>query len=116
MAAYRFITEFVLGIELRPKTRIGPGLTIFHGVGLVVNDRALIGSGVVLRNGVVIGHKSPTEHAPFVRDKVDVGTTALIIGAITLGREARIGAGAVVVRDVPPGDTVVGNPARSVRK
>lgn len=111
---YRFATEFILGIELRPKTRVGPGLTIFHGTGLVVNDRALIGTGVVLRNGVVIGHKRPEQHAPFLRDFVDIGTTALIVGAVTIGRGASVGAGAVVVRDVREGDTVVGNPARSV--
>ncbi|TCL79214.1 hypothetical protein EDF23_103284 [Curtobacterium sp. PhB128] len=113
---YRLATEFVLGIELRPKTMVGPGLTIFHGTGLVVNDHALIGSGVTLRNGVVIGHKRPGERAPFVRDGVDVGAAALIIGAVTVGRSANVGAGAVVVRDVPDGDTVVGNPARSVRR
>ncbi|MCJ1714151.1 serine O-acetyltransferase [Microbacterium sp. M1A1_1b] len=114
VAMYRFATEFILGIELRPKTRVGPGLTIFHGTGLVVNDRALIGTGVVLRNGVVIGHKRPEQHAPFLRDFVDIGTTALIVGAVTIGRGASVGAGAVVVRDVREGDTVVGNPARSV--
>lgn len=111
---YRLATEFVLGIELRPKTRVGPGLTIFHGTGLVVNDRALIGSGVTLRNGVVIGHKRPGEWAPFVRDGADLGASALVIGAVTVGRNARVGAGAVVVHDVTDSDTVVGNPARSV--
>lgn len=116
VAAYRFSTEFILGLELRPKTRVGPGLTIFHGTGLVVNDRALIGAGVILRNGVVVGHKSPEQYAPFLRDAVDVGTTALIVGAVTLGRGARVGAGAVVVHDVAAGDTVVGNPARSVKR
>jgi putative colanic acid biosynthesis acetyltransferase WcaB len=114
VALYRLGTEFVLGIELRPKTRVGPGLTIFHGTGLVVNDHALIGARVTLRNGVVIGHKRPGEQAPFIRDGVDVGAAALVIGPVTVGAEARIGAGAVVVRDVPAGDTVVGNPARSV--
>lgn len=115
VAMYRFATEFVLGIELRPKTRVGPGLTIYHGTGLVVNDRSLIGAGVVLRNGVVIGHKSPEQYAPFLSDSVDVGTTALIVGAVKVGRGANIGAGAVVVHDVLAGDTVVGNPARSVK-
>jgi putative colanic acid biosynthesis acetyltransferase WcaB len=114
VALYRLATEFVLGIELRPKTRVGPGLTIFHGTGLVVNDRALIGSGVTLRNGVVIGHKRPGDMAPFVRDGADLGAAALVIGAVTVGRNARVGAGAVVVHDVPDRDTVVGNPARSV--
>lgn len=114
VALYRLVTEFVLGIELRPKTRVGPGLTIFHGTGLVVNDQALIGPGVTLRNGVVIGHKRAGEWAPFIRDGADIGAAALVIGAITVGKNARVGAGAVVVHDVPDGETVVGNPARSV--
>lgn len=116
VALYRFATEFVLGIELRPRTRVGPGLTIYHGFGLVVNDHALIGSGVTLRNGVVIGHQRPGEGAPFIRDGVNVGAAALIIGALTVGRSAQVGAGAVVVRDVRDGDTVVGNPARSLAR
>lgn len=116
VALYRLATEFLLGIELRPKTRVGPGLTIFHGTGLVVNDHALIGSGVTLRNGVVIGHKRPGERAPFIRDGADVGASALIIGEVTVGRQSKVGAGAVVVRDVADGHTVVGNPARSVAR
>jgi serine acetyltransferase len=116
VALYRIFTEFLLGIELRPKTRVGPGLTIFHGTGLVVNDHALLGAAVTLRNGVVIGHKRPGQGAPFLQDHVDVGAAALIIGAVTVGRRAQVGAGAVVVRDVPAEDVVAGNPARSVRR
>jgi putative colanic acid biosynthesis acetyltransferase WcaB len=116
VALYRIFTEFLLGIELRPKTRVGPGLTIFHGTGLVVNDHALIGAAVTLRNGVVIGHKRPGEGAPFLRDNVDVGAAALIIGAVTVGTRAKVGAGAVVVRNVPDEDVVAGNPARSIRR
>lgn len=116
VALYRIATEFILGIELRPKTRVGPGLTIYHGTGLVVNDQSLIGSSVTLRNGVVIGHRRPGEHAPFIRDGVEIGAAALVIGAVTIGANARVGAGAVVVRDVPSNDVVVGNPARSAHR
>lgn len=115
VAAYRFWTEFCLGMELRPKTFVGPGLTIYHGYALVVNDHSLIGSRVVLRNGVVIGQKYPGGGSPILEDEVTVGAGAIILGSITIGKGAVIGAGAVVTRDVAEGDVVAGNPARSLR-
>ena len=114
--AYRAITETVLGLELRPATRVGPGLAIFHGFGLVVNDGAVIGAEVKLRNGVVIGHKAAGGGCPVIGDAVDIGAGAIILGPIRIGSGARVGAGAVVTRDVSPGSTVVGNPARLVNQ
>lgn len=116
VAAYRFWTEFSIGMELRPKTCVGPGLTIFHGYSLVVNDHARIGANVVLRNGVVIGQKEPGGGSPVLEDGVVVGAGAIILGPITIGRGAVIGAGSVVTRSVLAGDTVVGNPARTIRQ
>lgn len=115
VALYRFITEFLLGIELRPKTVVGRGLTIYHGFGLVVNDHAKIGSGVTLRNGVVIGNKQDDGACPTLGDDVVVGANAVIIGGISVGANARVGAGAVVTKNVRPGATVVGNPAREIQ-
>lgn len=115
VALYRFITEFLLGIELRPKTVVGPGLTIFHGFGLVVNDHARIGARVTLRNGVVIGNKHHDGPCPVIGDGVVVGANAVIIGGIRVGDHAQVGAGAVVTKDVPTGATVGGNPAREIR-
>lgn len=115
VAVYRLLTEFVLGVELRPKTLVGPGLTIFHGFGLVVNDHARIGAGVTLRNGVVIGNKHHDGPCPVIGDGVVVGANAVIIGGIRVGDHAQVGAGAVVTKDVPAGATVGGNPAREIR-
>lgn len=112
MACHRFLSEFVLQMELRPRTSVGPGLRIHHGFGLVVNDHAVIGSNVVLRNGVTIGHARPGGGSPRLEDGVEVGAGASVIGEITVGRSAVIGAGAVVVADVPTGSIAVGNPAR----
>lgn len=114
VAAYRFWTEFLVGLELRPKTRIGGGLTIYHGYGLVVNDHARIGAGVILRNGVTIGQRTTGGPSPTIGDGVEFGAGALVLGDITVGANARIGAGAVVLTDVPPGAAAVGNPARIV--
>jgi putative colanic acid biosynthesis acetyltransferase WcaB len=112
VALHRFATEWCLGLELRPKTIIGGGLSIFHGFGLVVNDQAVIGSDVKLRNGVTIGHKEAGKGAPVIGNGVDVGANATIIGNIRVGEGATIGAGAVVVKDVAAFTTVAGNPAR----
>ena len=109
--AYRLLTESMLGFELRPKTSVGPGLRIYHGFGLVVNDRATIGSGVTLRNGVTIGHRRPGTPSPRIGNNVSIGANACVIGDITLGDGAQVGAGAVVVHSIPPGRSAVGNPA-----
>jgi len=115
VVAHRLFTEFLLGIELRPKTSVGPGLTIYHGTGLVVNDHARLGSGVVLRNGVTIGHQEADGGSPVIGDGVVVGASALIIGDIIVGEGARIGAGAVVVKPVAAYTAVAGNPARKIK-
>jgi putative colanic acid biosynthesis acetyltransferase WcaB len=112
IVAYRVISELVFSTELRPKTKIGPGLTFYHRTATVVNDHAVIGRNVVLRHGVTIGHKLPNGPSPVIEDDVEIGAGAIIIGGITIGRGARIAAGAVVVNDVPAGAVVVGNPAR----
>jgi putative colanic acid biosynthesis acetyltransferase WcaB len=112
VAAYRFWTEWIVGIELRPKTRVGGGLAIFHGYAMVVNDHARIGRGVSLRNGVTIGHREDGGRCPVLRDGVAVGAGAIILGDIEIGAGAKIGAGAVVLTSVPAGRTAVGNPAR----
>jgi serine acetyltransferase/glycosyltransferase involved in cell wall biosynthesis len=112
--AYRLMTEFGLGIELRPKTQVGSGLSIFHGTGLVVNDHAVIGKNVTLRNGVTIGHQKAGGGSPVIEDNVVVGASALILGEITVGEGAIIGAGSVVTKSVDAFTTVAGNPARVI--
>jgi putative colanic acid biosynthesis acetyltransferase WcaB len=109
---HRLLTEWLLGIELRPKTRVGEGLSLYHGTGLVVNDHSVIGRNVKLRHGVTIGHAVEGGPCPTLEDGVDVGAGAIILGGITIGENAKIGAGSVVTRSVPPGARVVGNPAR----
>ena len=112
---HRFVTEFILGIELRPKTRIGPGLSIYHGVGLVVNDHAVLGRNVTLRNGVTIGHQISGGGTPTIGDNVSIGAGAILLGEIHVGDRAVIGAGAVLTKSVPAGAVVVGNPAKVIK-
>lgn len=117
---YRVGVEWVLGIELPWKLQVGPGLRLFHGMGLVVNDRAVIGANVVLRHCTTIGVRETLAlgegAAPVLEDDVDVGSNAVIVGPVRIGRGARVGAGAVITKDVPAGATAVGNPARILVK
>lgn len=111
---YKFYSEWVIGVELHWKCEVGPGLSIFHGYGLVVHSDARIGRNVKLRNGVTIGMKrtSGTLEVPTIGDDVDIGANAVVIGDVVVGARAVIGAGAVVVKDVPSAARAVGNPAR----
>ena len=119
MIVYRLFTEYFLGFELRPRTQIGPGLVLEHAFALVVNDQTVIGSHVHLRHGITIGCvKRPDGSqgpSPVIEDFVEIGSNVCIIGGIRIGRNSKIGAGAVVVKDVPPDVTVAGNPAVIVR-
>ncbi|WP_375388151.1 serine acetyltransferase [uncultured Amnibacterium sp.] len=114
VTAYRFWTEWCLGLELRPRTRVGGGLTIYHGFGIVVNDHAVLGERVTLRNGVTIGNRSPDGGSPVIGDDVVFGAGAIVIGDLRIGHAAKIGAGAVVVHPVPDGGTVIGPAARLI--
>jgi serine O-acetyltransferase/putative colanic acid biosynthesis acetyltransferase WcaB len=109
---YRLVVEWVLGIEIPWKTTIGPGTRLRHGVGLVVNDRSVIGARVLLRHGVTIGNAAAGGPCPVIGDDVEIGAGAVVIGGISVGDGARIGANAVVTKDVPAGAVAVGNPAR----
>ena len=120
MIAYRLLTEYVLSIELRPRTRIGPGLILEHGFALVVNDQTVIGCNVHLRHCITIGCvKMPDGSqgtSPVIEDNVEIGANACVIGGIRIGRNSKIGAGAVVVKDVPPNVVVAGNPAKVIKQ
>jgi putative colanic acid biosynthesis acetyltransferase WcaB len=116
---YQIIVEWVFGIELPWDTQVGKNLKIQHGQGLVVNHHTVIGHNCVLRNSTTIGNKQLADGAyglpPKIGDNVDVGCNVVIIGAVTIGDNAIIGAGSVVVKDVPPYAVVAGNPAKIIR-
>lgn len=116
--AHKVIIEWVLGVEIPAKTRIGPGLTIYHGQGLVVNDGSVIGKNVILRHCTTIGNKidqnGTPSACPIIGDNVEIGSNVTIIGPIRIGNNARIGAGSVIVKDVPADTTAIGNPARLI--
>lgn len=114
-ASYKLVTEWILGIELPPSTRVGAGLRLRHGIGVVVNPATVIGRGVMLRHGVTLGNRRAADDCPVIEDDVEIGVGAVIIGAITIGRGARIGPHAVVTHDVPRG-AVVYSPRPEIRE
>jgi serine O-acetyltransferase len=105
-------------IDLPPAAEIGPGLLIPHTGFVVVAVGARIGSNCTLTQGITIGHslggKSSGNGVPVIGDRVYVGPSSVIIGNLTIGNDALVGAGAIVIRSVPPGGVVVGNPARLI--
>ena len=109
-------SRFVTGIEIHPGASIGAGLFIDHGMGVVIGETAEIGDDCHILQGVTLGGTSlhRTKRHPTLRNRVTVGAGAKLIGAVEVGDNARIGAGSVVVSNVPPNATVVGVPGHVV--
>lgn len=106
------------GIEIHPGAKIGNNLFIDHGMGVVIGETAEVGDNVTMYHGVTlggIGGEPNAKRHPTVEDNVMIGAGAKILGPITIGRGAKIGANAVVLKDVPPYTTVVGVPGKVVK-
>src|SRR5256714_3210674 len=105
------------GVEIHPAARVGPGLFIDHGSGVVISETAEIGEDVTLYQGVTLGGTgfATGKRHPTLEDNVTIGSGAKLLGPITIGHGAKIGANSVVIHDVPPNSTVVGNPGHPVR-
>jgi serine O-acetyltransferase len=111
------IARSITGIEIHPAARIGAGLFIDHGMGVVIGETAEIGDDVTLYQGVTLGGTgfATGKRHPTVEDNVTIGSGAKLLGPIIVGHGSKIGAGSVVIHDVPPNSTVVGNPGHPVR-
>jgi len=112
-----YLTRSVTGVEIHPAAQIGKSFFIDHGSGVVIGETAAIGDCVTLYQGVTLGGTGfqPGKRHPTLGDNVTVGSGAKLLGPIAVGDGAKIGANTVVVEDVPPGATVVGNPGHPVR-
>ena len=123
LAGFSFLARMVAemgrwlsGIEIHPGAKIGQRLFIDHGMGVVIGETAIVGDDVTLYHGVTLGgvavNNTTGRRHPILQDGVIVGAGAQVLGAVTVGPGARVGANAVVVKDVAPGVTVVGIPAQ----
>jgi serine O-acetyltransferase len=112
-----YFTRMATGIEIHPAARIGSELFIDHGAGVVIGETAEIGDRVTLFQGVTLGGTgfATGKRHPTVQDNVTIGSGAKLLGPITIGHGAKVGANSVVIHDVPPHSTVVGNPGHPVR-
>jgi serine O-acetyltransferase len=111
------VSRALTGIEIHPAASVGKGLFIDHGSGVVIGETAAIGDDVTLYQGVTLGGTGfvTGKRHPTVQDNVTIGSGAKLLGPITIGHGAKIGANSVVITDVPPNSTVVGNPGHPVR-
>jgi serine O-acetyltransferase len=108
--------RFLTGIEIHPAARIGAGVFIDRGMGVVIGETAEVGEDVTLYQGVTLGGTSlkREKRHPTLERNVVVGAGSAILGAITIGQGTRVGAGSVVVRDTPPDSVVVGVPGKVI--
>jgi serine O-acetyltransferase len=115
--AIAYVTRAVTGVEIHPAAQIGREFFIDHGSGVVIGETAVVGNCVTLYQGVTLGGTGfqRGKRHPTLGDNVTVGSGAKLLGPIAVGDGAKVGANTVVVEDVPPGATVVGNPGHTVR-
>jgi len=117
----RFISHlgrFFTGIEIHPAARIGPGVFIDHGMGVVIGETAEVGENVTIYQGVTLGGTSleRVKRHPTIERNVVIGSGAKVLGPFTVGENSRIGSGSVVVKEVPPNCVVVGVPGRVISR
>ncbi|EDS78497.1 serine O-acetyltransferase [Clostridium botulinum C str. Eklund] len=115
----RFISQFarfITGIEIHPGAKIGKGLFIDHGMGVVIGETAEVGDNVTLYHGVTLGGtgKDKGKRHPTVGNNILIGSGAKILGPINIGDNSKVGANSIVLKDVPGGSTVVGIPGKVV--
>jgi serine O-acetyltransferase len=112
-----YLSRSITGVEIHPAARIGREFFVDHGSGVVIGETAEIGDRVTLYQGVTLGGTGfqRGKRHPTVGDNVTIGSGAKLLGPIAVGEGAKIGANTVVVEDVPPGSTVVGNPGHPVK-
>lgn len=111
------ISRFLTGIEIHPGAKLGGGILIDHGMGVVIGETAEVGSRVTIYHGTTLGGtgKEKGKRHPTVGDNVIIGAGAKVLGPINIGSNSKIGSNAVVLRDVPNGATVVGIPGKVVK-
>ncbi|TGL65440.1 serine O-acetyltransferase [Leptospira jelokensis] len=114
---FNYVSRFLTGIDIHPGAKIAPGVFIDHGAGVVIGETAIVGTGSLIFQGVTLGGtgKESGKRHPTIGKNVVIGAGAKILGNITVEDHVRVGAGSVVMRNVPAGCTVVGIPGKVVK-
>jgi serine O-acetyltransferase len=107
------LSRWLTGIEIHPGAKLGKRLVIDHGMGVVIGETAEIGDDCIIFHGVTLGGLKfdPVKRHPTIGNKVLIGAGAKVLGPVKIGDGAKVGANAVLIKDVPPGALAVGNPA-----
>lgn len=112
---YNLITHFVFSIELPYRTKIGKGLKIYHGMAIVVHQNTIIGTNCTIRQCTTIGNAKTNGKCPIIGNNVEIGCNVCIIGDLHISDNVIIGAGSVIVKNIPANTLAVGNPSRLVK-
>lgn len=117
----RFISQcakFITGIEIHPGARIGQGVFIDHGMGVIIGETSIVGDNVTFFQGVTLGGtgKEQGKRHPTIGNNVVIGAGAKVLGDISIGDNSYVGANAVVIKNIPPNSTVVGVPGRLAKQ
>jgi putative colanic acid biosynthesis acetyltransferase WcaB len=116
---YKVLIEWIFGIEINLNAVIGKNFRLFHGQGTVISGTAVIGENCLVRNGITIGSKilddGTITKAATIKNNVEIGSNCVIIGDICIGENVVIGAGSVVIKDIPSNAIIGGNPAKIIR-
>lgn len=112
------ISRFFTGIEIHPKTKIGKNCFIDHGLGVVMGETAIVGNNVTIYQGVTLGGRSTekTKRHPTVQDDVMIGAGAKILGPITVGKGAKVGPGAIVIKDLDSNKIMIAETAKEMKQ
>lgn len=113
--SYRLFVQWILGIDIPDTTKIGKNFNVFHGQGLIINSSTIIGDNVTIRHNTTIGNAKENGGCPVIGNNVNIGANSVIIGEITIGDNSVVAAGSVIIKDVPSGVLVAGNPAKIIK-
>lgn len=112
---YRLTIQWIMGIDIPDTTVIGRGFNLYHGQGVVISSKTIIGENVTIRQNTTIGNAHSNGGCPTLGNNVQIGANSVIIGQISIGDNAVIAAGSVVIKNVRPYTLVAGNPAIEIK-